>query len=253
MSMAKRAVSSQGMAWRRPPRRSPRAIACHSALVLVALHICHMDANWPLHGDTFDGSVRRGPRRSSLTSFGSTAAVDLKKHGFIPRALAESLWHRWAQKAFLAIDKDHDGSLAKMEVYAAVLLFIAKINDTPLSVTPPSLEFISVAFDVADQSGNGSIDFEEFDTVLGSLMISVGVSLAIRTGTKLIVAPCLALFLMKKAREHLPPGTLHTFFDQRFGSVLCTIFLCGIIVPSTMDLLEPHMHRQMMRRVLANS
>lgn len=177
-----------------------------------------------------------------------------------PEATPEDpgLWFRtarrgWGRKAFNAMDTDGDGTLDVMELYAAVLLWVAKVNDTPLSLDPPSLETIKAMFQRADLDKDGQLDFEEFDTMLADILLrNLGLRLLLKTGAKLVVAPLLAFALLRRLESRLAKDNwLARALARRIGLIICTVVLAAFIVPLLTPFLDTATEETMrLRRAL---
>lgn len=157
---------------------------------------------------------------------------------------------RWAHHAFSQMDRDGDGQLTVMEIYAAVLLVIAKVNDTPLSLDPPPLELVDRIFTKADTNKDGMLDFEEFDSVLVKvLMKNLCIRLVLKTGAKLILAPLIAILLLRAILKVAPERWLPhlSAMHRGVGLAFATIMLCGVILPQISPLIDHWSRYELMR------
>mmetsp|Transcript_15736 Transcript_15736/g.42992 ORF Transcript_15736/g.42992 Transcript_15736/m.42992 type:complete len:258 (-) Transcript_15736:91-864(-) len=228
-------------------RSKHRRWLAHCQILLLGVSV--MMDHWPQSKRAAEGHGRRKPYRSDINTFPRSGQAWAKigapsgtsTHQGDPLLPFVSWRHRWARAIFNSMDRNGDGKLDLMEVYAAVLLFIAKVNDTPLSISPPMFETLSNCFAHADTNRDGLLDFDECEGVLWLTILGVGCNLIIRTSTKLIAAPVLAVCLIHGATK-IWPNQIHTLTDKhKLFVIFCTILLCIFLLPVLNNILSQYL------------
>ena len=101
--------------------------------------------------------------------------------------------------AFNTVDIDQSGSIDKKELYTGLLLIhlkIASYGAGPAACRPASKEYVDGMFDMLDEDKNGTLNNEEFTTLMTILCSQLTTRIILQLSMTLIIVPIMAQYIV---------------------------------------------------------
>ena len=144
------------------------------------------------------------------------------------------------KKIFNTVDMDNSGGVDKKEAYSMVLLLYLYVAQyTRISFkTVPTVDEVMKLYDKIDTDSNGSLTFEEFESMAIILLEEVSTRVSTQMFCQLLIAPFVGYLTCICLRDIVFVGSTRVFFvtllpswtiDYIFTETICTTVMAALV------------------------